>query len=286
MKNVSRVKGLSFVIIALLLCMIFAPSTHAVAVESSDILYVGGVGSSNYSYIQNAVDAAKPGDTVYVYSGTYYENIIIVKPINLIGENKNTTIVDGTLNASVVYILADGVYITGFTLQNGSRADYKNAGIEIHSLNNRIIGNIIKNNRVGVHPLWAGALDNEGNNTFMDNIVIDNDKDAFCIHSSHNIIRHNHIEGNGGGIWLQINANKNKIEQNNFINNTYNAAFYKAMFNRWDSNYWDDWIGLKGPLFKLFPKAIVKKTIFMFKFTDIPWFNFDRHPRSIPFTIT
>lgn len=286
MKNVLYLKGLSFVIVALFFCVTFVHSPHAATVESSNVLYVGGVGPGNYSSIKNAVDAAKSGDTIYVYDGTYYENIVITKKINLVGKDKNTTIIDGSRNNSVIYIIADEVSISGFTIQNGSRDDYRRAGIEIYSCNNRIIGNIIKNNRVGVHLLFAGALNHEGNNTFINNIVIGNDMDAFCIHSSYNFIWHNHIENNDGGIWLQVNAIGNTIEENNFINNGYNAAFCKARFTHWNGNYWDDWIGLKNPLLKCFPKIIVKKIVLMNKFTSVPWVNLDRHPASKPFTIT
>ncbi len=52
-------------------------------------LYVGGTGAGNYSTIQSAIDAASSGDTVFVYNGIYYENVVLNKDdINLIGENK------------------------------------------------------------------------------------------------------------------------------------------------------------------------------------------------------
>ena len=38
-----------------------------------NILYVGGSGPGNYTKIQDALDNATEGDTVYVYSNTYYE---------------------------------------------------------------------------------------------------------------------------------------------------------------------------------------------------------------------
>jgi hypothetical protein len=63
-------------------------------VEAST-LYVGGGGAGNYSSIQGAINDANPGGTVFVYSGIYYQHVIVNKNINLTGENRDTTIIDG-----------------------------------------------------------------------------------------------------------------------------------------------------------------------------------------------
>ena len=56
-------------------------------------LYVGGSGPGNYTKIQEAIDDSSDGDTVFVYddSSPYFENVVVDKSINLIGENRNTT---------------------------------------------------------------------------------------------------------------------------------------------------------------------------------------------------
>ena len=43
----------------------------SLATSSGNWLYVGGSGPGNYSVIQDAVDNASDGDTVYVYHGIY-----------------------------------------------------------------------------------------------------------------------------------------------------------------------------------------------------------------------
>ena len=64
-------------------------------ISNGNTLYVGGTGPNNYTSIQDAIDNANEGDTVYVYdeSSPYYENVVIEKTINLIGEDRDTTII-------------------------------------------------------------------------------------------------------------------------------------------------------------------------------------------------
>jgi parallel beta-helix repeat protein len=79
----------------------------------------------NYDGIQKAIDAAFEGDTVFVASGTYYENVWINKEdLTLVGENQSNTIIDGQRRADVVDVVADGVTISGFTLRNSESSLY------------------------------------------------------------------------------------------------------------------------------------------------------------------
>jgi len=97
-------KGLAVAVILLFIGMCVVPSTavqelREVSTISFDgnTLYVGGSGQNNYTTIQSAINNASDGDTVLVFdeSSPYYEHVIVDKSIELIGENKETTTIDG-----------------------------------------------------------------------------------------------------------------------------------------------------------------------------------------------
>ena len=83
-------------------------------------LYVGGSGQNNYTRIQDAIDNASQGDTVFVYddSAPYNEIITIEKSISMTGEEKETTIIDSMQSDTSITIDSDNVTISGFTIKN------------------------------------------------------------------------------------------------------------------------------------------------------------------------
>jgi len=74
----------------------------------------------DYATIQKAINAADSGDTICVRAGTYRENVVVNKTVSLVGKNKVTTIIDGCGSGTVLYVTANNVNISGFTIQNSS----------------------------------------------------------------------------------------------------------------------------------------------------------------------
>nr|QNO46606.1 hypothetical protein OEAKOMNL_00007 [Methanosarcinales archaeon ANME-2c ERB4] len=66
--------------------------------------------------IQDAIDDAEAGDTIYVHAGTYVENLVVRKSLTLIGENRSATVIDGDGSADIIRVRADGCTIRGFTI--------------------------------------------------------------------------------------------------------------------------------------------------------------------------
>ena len=161
-------------VIMLCFALPFPPSEEQ-AKETSygKILYVGGSGPNNYTSIQQAIDNASDGDTIFVYddSSPYYEEIIINKSINLVGENRETTIIYGNKSkyppCNIIIIRANHVNISNFKLTSNlepeerKRGRYSVTGIFIKSANigyGTVYGHIRIENCNFTERLYEGIL--------------------------------------------------------------------------------------------------------------------------------
>lgn len=188
-------------IIILVICSNIATingiSLNKISKKSIDdnILYVGGSGPGNYSDIQSAISDANNGDTVFVYSGVYPADIIVNKTINLIGENKENTIIEMGNNG--ISINADGVIVMGFNIQKCG-GFWHRCGIYVGSNHNTISHNIISNNEV----LNGIFIEDSYNNTIFENVISFNKYFGIRLdYSSDNKIFRNYVSNvNADGI--------------------------------------------------------------------------------------
>ena len=157
-------------------------------ISEGNTLYVGGSGEGNYTSIQDAIDNASDGDNVFVYNGTYIENNVLSVSIELIGENRNSTIINGKRKDAVIKVLAEGVTISNFTIQKSSNDSY---GIYILSDYNNIFSNYIEDG-------WGGILVRNGNyNKIFDNLVENIQCHGIKLHSYHGgICKYNNVFDN------------------------------------------------------------------------------------------
>jgi len=185
-------------------------------------------GEVSSSSIQDLINDASSGDTIIVPSGVYYENITIDKSITLMGEDKESTIIEGSVEIS-----SDYVTLSYFTIKNGTGVSI------IGSTGTDITNNVVTGSSgFGIYLVETSVVD------VTNNVIVDNEEEGIYIYdSSDNTIYRNTIENNEYGIYVESSDN-NTIYFNNFLNNAVTA--YDDRNNSWDNetvgNYWSDYI--------------------------------------------
>lgn len=173
----------------------FATSTHQI---QAGLVLLGATITvpDNYPTIQEAINVASDGDTIFVRNGTYVENIVVNKSISLIGEDQEITLINS--GGTVIWIHeSDNVNICNFTIQGGSRGIdcSKSSGLRIS--NNIITG---CNGRGIVTSDVSGRI---LNNTLTENWI------GFLIKNSHNLI----------------------LEDNQILNNSFNFGIINCQLS-------------------------------------------------------
>ncbi len=274
-------KTLAAIIISLFICLVLSSPINALSFKetktnsltiSKNILYVGGGGPGNYSVIQDAVDNASEGDTIFVFNGVYnhyfpnissdyHSCVTIDKSITLIGEDKNSTVINGSGRYDVLSIESDDVTIIGFTIQNGGKpgTGAYGRGFHIPGYNNIIISNnIVQNNDLGFYIYYESENVLIYNNTLNENeIGIELDMGSKSVEVYNNVISdnlngividydvescefyQNIISSNSIGIYLNTEK-PNVIENNEIIDNELGISAFNSMgeikFNNFINN--------------------------------------------------
>jgi parallel beta-helix repeat protein len=218
-------------------------------------------GLANYESIGKAIAAASDGDTIYIKSGIYKEELILDKPLKLmpLSGEKGPVIVKGDGLNTGISITANNCSIEGLTI-----ADFTASGIQIRSDNNIIKNNKFNNDRPAIHisasnanliegnviensfpgvALWSGSKDNKvfnnkimggsmslllnyvANNTIANNSLAESEIGGLNILNSSDIeARGNQIEGAPTGIGV-FNSTKSILADNVVRGSTYRGIY-------------------------------------------------------------
>ncbi|KUK74720.1 DUF11 domain-containing protein [Methanobacterium sp. 42_16] len=130
--------------------------------------------------IQNGTDTVDPEGTVYVADGTYNEQVVINKNLNLIGQSQSGTIISGTNTGRPVTINQATVTLTSFTIQDGNNVQF---GGGIYNY----FGNLTVNNCI--IQLNTATISGGGIYNMFGNLTVYN-----------SLIQQNTASSSGGGI--------------------------------------------------------------------------------------
>jgi parallel beta-helix repeat protein len=241
-KNILLIVASSFLLLSITLHTPIGSQFHLQIIKSVKADPGTIIVPTNYTKIQEAINAAEFGDIIYVYNGTYYEHVVVNKTVALIGENKSTTIIDGGGTGIVVRSNVSDVEIRGFTIQNGG--DFPDSGISIGScINNTIHDNIIRDNPYGITLIGSNGC------SVINNLIMNCSWAGIQIKdSSNNDIYENTMAYNSYGVWITSPTSLNsEFYHNNFIDNL-NSPQSFGLNITWDNgtegNYWDDYTGV------------------------------------------
>lgn len=195
---------------------------------------------ADFVRIQDAINASKHGDTIRVFEGIYFENVVVNNSIHIIGNGSKNTIIRGNpdLKQDVVFITAPYCTISEIGITNSYVGEF-HGGIALVSSNNRIWNVSCYENDYGI-IIWRC----ENNTISNTECIINNrsglylDKAKFCTftnitasfqksgsgavleNSSHNILKKTNLSMNyKNGVSINNSPNNKFIESTATSNN-------------------------------------------------------------------
>lgn len=231
----------SILLICVSLTPLIAKFTSANEIKPVQNITIG----KYYSTIQEAIDDPETMDKhkIVVNAGTYFEKLIINKKILLIGQNPETTIIDGNGTYPIVKITTNEVTIENFTIKNSGNGPY--GGIDLRHSNSCVIThNIIENCNIGIILFQFSQseisfnnlrntnvsifLDSSFNNRILQNTVLES-RTGIRIGAlaTYNTVEKNQIENCTNGVELGSQANYNVVI-NNYIGKNTNGVYFQG----------------------------------------------------------
>jgi nitrous oxidase accessory protein len=228
-------------------------------------LTVNASGGADYTRIQDAINNSNNGDTILVYSGTYFENVNMSKQLVLKGVDtgEGKPVVDASGSGDAVTLSSGNSILDGFTVTNGATigiivtSDYNNLSNN-SAINNTEDGIVLKNasnntlnnNSASSNIIFGIALLDESNrNTVIGNNALNNENAGIFLRDSNsntlnnnsaklnnvqgidllasikNILINNTVSNSSYGIYLESSSDNNVLDGNTVSMNGVNGIF-------------------------------------------------------------
>ncbi|MDD1684563.1 MAG: protein kinase [Methanoregula sp.] len=241
---------LSRFVLALMLAVLVTLSVCTLPVSAAE--HTVALSGAEFVSIQDAVDWASPGDTIFVESGTYFGTLHLNRKVNLMGIDSGggPPVIDAMGEGMGVDIRVDGCTLERFVVQNGSIFP----GIRVAAGDTILRDNTFRDFGQGIY------LVSSQRSTIARNNITNNGKVGIVLEASaNNVIESNTITKNTVGITLDEYSLSNRVYRNNFANNL--NVISKSATTQWSSsdtfaytylgqkeqsrmgNYWSDYHG-------------------------------------------
>jgi nitrous oxide reductase family maturation protein NosD len=188
--------------------------------------------------LQAMIDSLEEGAVLKLEDKTYKGNIVINKPITIIGKAKTVIKGDGTGN--VISIKAPNVTIKKLTVTNSSmnrNSAEEYAGIKIHSNTNVVEHIKIKDSFHGIY--LSQAHDNKISSVEIKGMgkgeIAGQGNGIHVYYSNNNLLSHNTIEGTRDGMFFDY-ANNNESYENNISDTRYGLHYMYSDENIFKNN--------------------------------------------------
>jgi parallel beta-helix repeat protein len=269
---------------------------------SRDVIIVDDEGDGEYVSIKEAVNNANPGDTIEVYSGTYYEHYILIEKNDITlkgisyelgnGSDTGKPFINGEGKDHVIEIKSQRITIDDFRIENkGGTGAYGIIGIwrgadnclvSHNDISHSIMGcigcdsnnNSILNNNISYSVIRQGIVLGGEYNLISGNIITDVET-GICVWDSNN----NTITGNKimrcSDFGIDVGGNYNKIIGNQLEDNHIGIQIWN-FFNSVKRNNF-----INNDLHAQFIYGIP----ILQRFTNIWFGNYWDRPRLLPYPI-
>ncbi|TAK75318.1 MAG: nitrous oxide reductase family maturation protein NosD [Dehalococcoidia bacterium] len=183
---------------------------------------------------------ATAGDTIVVPAGTYREQLVIDKPVILVGDGQ--PIIDAGGRGDVVLVTADDVTLRGFTVQGSARDVFDEpAGIRIRGNRATVEANRVRDTLYGIV-----MEDSAGHRILRNEVssILDFGSERrghalYVWHTDDTTIEGNTVRGAKDGIFLGF-ASHNHVERNSVVNARYGIHYMYADHNTFVDNVFRD----------------------------------------------
>ena len=191
-------------------------------------------------HVQQAVDAAVPGDTIRIEPGTYLGNVLLDRKLTL--EGLGHPVIRGEGRSSVITIKAEGCIVRNLVIEHsGEMLAEEDSGVLLHSGGNRIEHNELRDVLFGIY------LYQSDNNVLLDNVIrgrawLGMGERGAAIHiwnSTGNTITGNTISDARDGMYLQ-NAYHTLVTHNRVHDLRYGLHYMSSDDNRFEDNQFYD----------------------------------------------